>query len=64
MSRILPDHNEHGVFEGHEKVDITSKVLDSPFTNLIQRSDSNEKPMLLDDFLVAELPIKRWITAL
>jgi len=31
----------------HEKVDVTSKVLDPPFTNLIQRSDSNEKSMLI-----------------
>ena len=45
--RILPDHNEHGVFEGHGKEDVTSKVSDPSFTNLIQRSDSNEKPMLI-----------------
>ena len=42
-SRILLDHNEHGVFEGHGKEDVTSKVLDPLFANLIQRSDSNEK---------------------
>ena len=46
-SRILPDHNEHDAFEGHGKENVTSKVSDSPFTNLIQRSDSNEKPMLI-----------------
>jgi len=33
---ILPDHNEHGVFEGHGKEDVTSKVSDSSFTNLVQ----------------------------
>ena len=47
MSRILPDHNEHGTFEGHGKEDVTSKVLDPPFTNLAQRSDSDKKPMLI-----------------
>jgi len=46
-SRILPDHNEHDIFEGHGKVNITSKVSDSPFTNLVQRSDSNEELMLI-----------------
>jgi len=46
-SRILPDHNEHGTFEGHRKVDVTSKVSNPPFTNLIQRGDNNEKPMLI-----------------
>ena len=43
MPRILPDHNEHGTFEGHGKEDVTSKVSDLPFTNLIQRSDNNKK---------------------
>jgi len=47
MSRILPDHNEHGAFESHGKEDVTSKVSDPPFTNLVQRSDNNEKPMLI-----------------
>ena len=47
MSRILLDHNEHGAFKGHEKEDVTSKVSDSLFTNLIQKSDSNEKLMLI-----------------
>ena len=47
MSRILPDHNKHSTFEGHEKEDVTSKVSDPPFTNLAQRSDSGEKPMLI-----------------
>jgi len=46
-SRILPDHNEHGTFEGQGKEDVTSKVLDPPFTNLIQRGDNNEKFMLI-----------------
>jgi len=46
-SRILPDHNEHGAFEGHRKEDVTSKVSDPPFTNLVQRSDDNEKLMLI-----------------
>ena len=47
MSWILPDHNEHGTFEGHGKEDVTSKVSDPPFTKLIQRSDSNKKLMLI-----------------
>ena len=46
-SRILPDYNGHGAFEGHEKEDVTSKVSNSPFTNLVQRSDSDIKPMLI-----------------
>jgi len=29
-SQILPDHNEYDTFEGHEKEDVTSKVLDLP----------------------------------
>ena len=61
---ILPDYNEHGTFEGHGKEDATSKVSDPPFTNLVERSDSTKNPCSLDDFLVAELPIKRRITAL
>ena len=47
MSRILPEHNEYGAFEGHKKEDITSKVSDPLFTNLVQSSDSNEKTMLI-----------------
>ena len=47
ISWILPDHNEHGIFEGHGKKDVTRKVSDPPFTNLVQSSDSNEKPMLI-----------------
>ena len=47
MSRILSDHNEHGAVEGHRKEDVTSKVSDPSFANLIQRNDSNEKPMLI-----------------
>ena len=46
-SRILPEHNEHGVSEGHGKEDVTSKVSDPPFTNLVQRSDNDEKFMLI-----------------
>jgi len=46
-SRILPDHNEYDPFKGHEKEDVTNKVSDPLFTNLIQRSDNNEKPMLI-----------------
>ena len=57
-SRILPDHNEHGAFEGHGTEDVISKVLNSPFTNLVQRSDNSEKFMLMEDFMVVELPIK------
>ena len=47
MSWILPDYDEHGTFVGHGKEDVTSKVSDPPFTNRIQRSDNNEKPMLI-----------------
>ena len=47
MSRILPDHDEHSAFEGHGKENVTNKVSDPPFTNLVQKSDSNEKPMLI-----------------
>ena len=46
-SRILPDYNEHSAFEGHGKEDVTSKVLDPPFTNFVQRSDSDEKLILI-----------------
>ena len=46
-SWILPDHNEHGTFEDHGKEDVTNKISDPPFTNLVQRSDSNEKLMLI-----------------
>jgi len=34
-------------FEGHGKGDVISKVSDPPSTNLTQRSDSDEKPMLV-----------------
>jgi len=47
MPRVLHGHNGYGAFEGHRKEDITSKVLDPPFTNLTQRSDSDEKLMLV-----------------
>jgi len=42
-SRLLPDHNEHSAFEGHEKEDVTNKVSDPLFTNLVQRSENNKK---------------------
>ena len=47
MSRVLPGHSEYGTFEGHGKENVTSTVSDSPFTNLTQRSGSDEKPMLI-----------------
>ena len=47
MPRVLHGHSGYGGFEGHRKEDVTSKVSDPPFTNLTQRSDSNEKPMLV-----------------
>ena len=37
----------HRIFEGHKKGDITSKVSDPLFTNLIQRSYSDEESMLI-----------------
>ena len=37
----------HRTLEGHRKEDVTSKVLDSPFINLNQGSDSNEELMLI-----------------
>jgi len=46
-SQILSDYNKHGTFEGHGKENVTSKVSDPPFTNLSQRSDSDEKLMLI-----------------
>ena len=57
-SRILPDHNEHGTFEGHGKENVTSKVsiLLSPI--LFKEVTTTKNPCSLDDFLVAELPIK------
>ena len=45
--RVLHDHNGYGAFEGHRKENITSKVLDPPFTNLTQRSGSDKKSMLV-----------------
>ena len=42
MSRVLPGHSEYSIFEGHGKEDATSKISDPPFTNLTQRSDSDE----------------------
>ena len=47
ISRILPDHSEHGTFKGHEKEDVTSKVSDPLFTNLVQRNDSDKKPIII-----------------
>jgi len=34
MPPVLHGHNRYGGFEGHRKEDVTSKVLDPPFTNL------------------------------
>ena len=36
-----------GPLAGHGKEDVTCKVSDPPFTNLIARSDIEEKPMLI-----------------
>ena len=47
MPRVLHGHSGYGAFEGHGKEDVTSKVSDPPFTNLIQRSDSNKKLTLI-----------------
>ena len=60
-SQILPDHNEHRALEGQRKEDATSNVLDLPFTKEVT---ATKNPCSLDDFLVAELPIKRRITVL
>jgi len=47
MSQILPDRNKHGACEGQRKEDVTSKVSDPPFTNLVQSNNNNEKPILI-----------------
>jgi len=47
-SRVLPDYNEHDTFESQGIEDTTSKVSDPPFTNLVQRSDNDKKPMLIE----------------
>jgi len=51
MPRVCHGHSGYGggygALEGHGKEDVTSKVSDPPFTNLTQRSDSDEKPMLV-----------------
>ena len=47
MPRVRHSHSGYGGFEGHRKKDVTSKVSDLFFTNLTQRSDSDEKPMLI-----------------
>ena len=47
MPRVLHVHSGYGGFEGYRKEDVTSKVSDPPFTSLTQRSDSNEKYMLI-----------------
>ena len=47
MSWILLGHSGYGASEGHKKEDVTNKVLDPPFTNLTQRSDSDGKIMLI-----------------
>ena len=46
-SWILPDYNEHDTFEGHAEENVTSKVSHPLFTNLVERSDRNEKLMLI-----------------
>ena len=38
----------HRIFEGHKKWDVISKVSDPSFTNLVQRSDNDEEPMLIE----------------
>jgi len=57
-SQILPDHNEHGAFKGHVKEDVTSKVSDPPSPILFKEVTATKNSCSLDDFLVAELPIK------
>ena len=59
MSRILPDHDEHGAFEGHEKKDVTSKVSDLPSPILFKEVITMKNSCSLDEFLVAELLIKQ-----
>ena len=65
MSRILPAHSEYSAFEGHEKEDVSpvrSRIPPSPI--LLKEVTAAKDPCSLVDFLVAELPIKRRITAL
>jgi len=45
---LLTDHDEHDAFEGYGKGDVTSKVSDPSFTNLVQRSGSDEERMLIE----------------
>ena len=35
------------IFDGHRTGDVTSMVSDPPFINLVQKSDSDEEPMLI-----------------
>ena len=44
---LFTDHNKHDAFEDHGKGNITSKVSDAPFTNLVLRSDSDGEFMLI-----------------
>jgi len=64
ISRILPVHDEHDAFEGHGKEDITSKVSDPPSPILFKEVTVTKNSCSLDDFLVAEFPIKRRVMAL
>ena len=45
---LFTDRDEHDAFEGYGKGDVTSKVSDPSFTNLVQGSDNNEEPMLIE----------------
>ena len=55
MSRVCHGHSGYGAgygsgygpLAGHGKEDVTCKVSDPPFTNLIPRSDIDKKPMLI-----------------
>ena len=47
LDPLFTDRNKHDALEGHGKGGVTSKVSDPPFTTLVQRSDSDEKPMFI-----------------
>ena len=58
ISQILHGYSGYGVSEGHGKEDVTSKVSDPPFTNLVKEVTTTKNSCSLDEFLVVKLTIK------